>query len=94
MQLGEMVELEAQMLNLKQMSIRILNIQLSTEPPFLLNPCCAYVQQDYHFLKHLRGGPTFFVLYASLNLAISSSVMFLVTPSLILLNISFILPAG
>jgi hypothetical protein len=37
--LCEEAELEAQMLNLVQMLIRIPNAQFSTEPAFLQNPC-------------------------------------------------------
>jgi hypothetical protein len=37
--LCEEAELEAQMFNLAQMLIRIPNVQFSTEPAFLQNPC-------------------------------------------------------
>ena len=37
--LCEEAELEAQMFNLAQMFIRIPNVQFSTEPAFLQNPC-------------------------------------------------------
>ena len=39
LQLGEVADLEAQMFNLAQMFIRIPNVQFSTEPAFLQNPC-------------------------------------------------------
>ena len=38
--LCEEAELEVQMFVLAQMFIRIPNVQLSTEPAFLQNPCC------------------------------------------------------
>jgi hypothetical protein len=38
--LCEEADLEAQMFNLAQMFIRIPNVQFSTEPAFLQNPCC------------------------------------------------------
>jgi hypothetical protein len=37
--LCEEADLEAQMFNLVQMFIRIPNVQFSTEPAFLQNPC-------------------------------------------------------
>jgi|GEM_PF-2789508 len=37
--LCEEADLEAQMFNLAQMFIRIPNVQFSTEPAFLQNPC-------------------------------------------------------
>ena len=37
--LCEEAELEAQMFNLAQMFIRIPNVQFSTKPAFLQNPC-------------------------------------------------------
>jgi len=37
--LCEEAELEAQMFSLAQMFIRIPNVQFSTEPAFLQNPC-------------------------------------------------------
>ena len=37
--LCEEAELEAQMFNLAQMFVRIPNVQFSTEPAFLQNPC-------------------------------------------------------
>ena len=37
--LCEEAELDAQMFNLAQMFIRIPNVQFSTEPAFLQNPC-------------------------------------------------------
>ena len=37
--LCEEADLEAQMFNLVQMLIRIPNVQFSTEPAFLQNPC-------------------------------------------------------
>ena len=39
LRLGEGGELEEQMFNLPQMFNRIPNVQLSTEPAFLQNPC-------------------------------------------------------
>jgi hypothetical protein len=39
LQLGEVADLEAQMFNLAQMFIRIPNVQFSTEPAILPNPC-------------------------------------------------------
>jgi len=41
--LCEEADLEAQMFNLAQMFIRIPNVQFSTEPAFLQNPCYAFV---------------------------------------------------
>ena len=41
--LCEEAELEAQMFVLAQMFIRIPNVQISTEPAFSQNPCCAIV---------------------------------------------------
>jgi len=41
--LCEEAELEAQMFNLVQIFIRIPNVQFSTEPAFLQNPCYAFV---------------------------------------------------
>ena len=41
--LCEEAELEAQMFSLAQMFIRIPNVQYSTEPAFLQNPCYALV---------------------------------------------------
>jgi len=39
LRLGDVAELRAQMFNLAQMFIRIPNVQFSTEPAFLQNPC-------------------------------------------------------
>jgi len=39
LQLGEVAEIEAQKFSLVQMLIRIPNVQFSTEPAFLQNPC-------------------------------------------------------
>jgi hypothetical protein len=39
LQLGEVADLEAQMFNLVLMFIRNPNVQFSTEPPLLPNPC-------------------------------------------------------
>jgi len=43
LRLGEEAVLEAQMFSLAQMFIRIPNVQFSTEPAFLQNPCYALV---------------------------------------------------
>jgi len=48
--LCEEAELEAQMFNLPQMFIRIPNVQFSTEPAFLQNPCWAFVHFSFSFL--------------------------------------------
>ena len=41
--LCEEAEIDAQMFNLAQMFIKIPNVQFSTEPAFLQNPCYALV---------------------------------------------------
>jgi hypothetical protein len=53
--LCEEAELEAQMFNLAQMFIRIPNVQFSTEPAFLQNPCYALVPfSSVHFVSVCR----------------------------------------
>jgi len=53
--LCEEAELEAQMFSLAQMSNRIPNVQYSTEPAFLQNPCYALVPfSSVHFVSVCR----------------------------------------